>query len=79
MDNSDDDRPTRPNLKWGEAIDVIEVLAEVGGHEVPHTHGDDDAEPGHVHHSHDDDKGDEVITAVMVSEMYFERPSKNVT
>lgn len=79
MDDSDDDRPIKPNLPWGEAIDVIQVLADMGGHEVPHTHGDNDSEPGHVHHDHEDDQGDEVVTAVMVSELYFERPSKNVT
>jgi len=79
MDDSDDDRPVRPNLPWGEAIEVIQVLADMGGHEVPHTHGDDDSEPGHVHHEPDDEDGDQVITAVMVSEEYFERPSKHVT
>jgi hypothetical protein len=79
MDDSDDDRPVRPNLPWGEAIEVIQVLADMGGHEVPHTHGEDDSEPGHVHHEPEDEDGDQVITAVMVSEEYFERPSKNVT
>lgn len=77
----EDDRPSAPPEEWGDAADVEVVVAQLGDHESDndgsgHQHGDGH---WHTHSENDGDKDDEAIKLVIVQDMYFERPSVNVT
>jgi hypothetical protein len=67
-------RPVKPDLPWGTADEVELVIHVIGEHEH-------DDEEGHAHAfgaPDEDEEGDQMIVAVMISDKYFEQPSGEV-
>lgn len=74
--------PRKPrDIDWGTADDIKPEVIELGRHDVDSSAASDDhheAEDPHGHRSDEDEAGDKVVKAVLVSSLYFEGPSQVV-